>query len=88
MRIETPDFYWDREHLESLYSQTYYHLSVSKRTRLFNNRLNDCIDLMQILKEHLNDKKHTRLEWIIIGLIAIEASAALGLFDFIKTLII
>ena len=42
---------------------------------------------MEVLKSHLTDKKHTRLEWIIIGLIAIEASAALGIFDFIKKII-
>jgi len=39
---------------------------------------------MQILNQHLNDKKHTRLEWIIIWLIAIEAAAALGIVTLVK----
>lgn len=85
--LETPDFYWDREHLESLYLKLYYHLSVSKRTKLFNDKLNHCIDLMQILNQHLNEKKHTRLEWIIIILIAIEAAAALGLIKLAKDVV-
>lgn len=73
--------------MEALYSKLYYHLQVSKRTKLFNDRLNHCIDLMQILNQHLNDKKHTRLEWIIIFLIAIEAGAALGIFSLAKDVI-
>ncbi|CAF0717393.1 unnamed protein product [Brachionus calyciflorus] len=84
--LDTPDFYWDREKLEILYSQMYSHLSIAKRTRLFNERLNHCIDLMEILKQHLSDNKHTRLEWIIIGLITIEVMTALGVLDFVKNL--
>lgn len=84
--LDTPDFYWDRENLEQLYSQLYSYLSISKRTRLFNERLNHCIDLMEIIKQHLSDNKHTRLEWIIIGLITIEVLTALGVLDFFKSL--
>ena len=86
--LETPDFYWDREVLELLYTKLYHHLSVSKRTNTFNDKLNHCIDLMQILNQHLNEKKHTRLEWIIIGLIAIEAAAALGILELFKELFV
>lgn len=56
-----PDFYWDREKLGTMYDQLYVYLSVDKRVRLFNERVNHCIDLMEILKQNLNDKKHTRL---------------------------
>jgi uncharacterized Rmd1/YagE family protein len=80
----TPDFYWDRPKLEQLYHQMYSYLAISTRTRLFNDRLNHCIDLMQILEQHLKDNKHTRLEWIIIALIALEFLTGLGVFDFIK----
>jgi uncharacterized Rmd1/YagE family protein len=82
--LSTPDFYWDREDLELLYSELSSYLSIAKRTRLFNERLNHCIDLMEILKQHLTDNKHTRLEWIIIGLITIEVLIGLGIFDFLK----
>ena len=70
--LKTPDFYWDREKLESLYLSTNRFLDISKRTRVFNDKLNYCIDLMRILESNLNEKKHTKLEWLIIILIAIE----------------
>jgi len=82
--LAIPDFYWDRESLEYLYTQLYSHMSISKRTKLFNERLNHCVDLMQLVKQHLTDNKHTRLEWIIIGLIAIEVLIGLGVLDFLK----
>ena len=59
-------------------------LAISKRTELLNDRLNHCIDLLQLLEQHLKDNKHTRLEWIIIVLIALELLTGLGVFDFIK----
>jgi glutathione synthase len=86
--LDTPDFYWDRENLEFLYSQLYSHFLISKRTKLFNDRLNHCIDLMNLLKQHLTDNKHTRLEWIIIWLITIEVLIAFGLLDMVKYLVV
>ena len=86
--LDTPDFYWDRENLELLYSQLYSHFLISKRTKLFNDRLNHCIDLMNLLKQHLTDNKHTRLEWIIIWLITIEVLIAFGLLDMVKYLVV
>jgi uncharacterized Rmd1/YagE family protein len=82
--LAIPDFYWDRENLEYLYTQLYSHMSISKRTKLFNERLNHCVDLIQLVKQHLTDNKHTRLEWIIIGLITIEVLIGLGVLDFLK----
>jgi required for meiotic nuclear division protein 1 len=70
--LDTPDFYWNRDDLEKLYSRTIRYLDISKRTKVFNEKLNNCLDLMQILKSHLNDEKHTRLEWFIILLIMLE----------------
>lgn len=32
--LDTPDFYWDRENLETLYHKTCNHLNISKRTRV------------------------------------------------------
>ena len=83
--LGTPDFYWDREELGAMYEELGAYLSITKRTKLFNERLNHCIDLMQILKQHLSDNKHTRLEWIIIGLITIEVLIGLGIFDAFKS---
>jgi uncharacterized Rmd1/YagE family protein len=86
--LGTPDFYWDREDLGVMYEELYAYLSISKRTKLFNERLNHCVDLMEITKQHLSDNKHTRLEWIIIGLITIEVLIGLGIFDALKVTVI
>lgn len=70
--LDTPDFYWDRHELEKLFSSTYHHLSISRRTRIMNEKLNHCIELMELLSSHLNDIHHVRLEWMIIILILVE----------------
>lgn len=70
--LDTPDFYWDREELETLYHTTCAHLAVGKRTRIMNEKLNHCNDLMDLITNHLNDSHHVRLEWFIIILIMIE----------------
>jgi uncharacterized Rmd1/YagE family protein len=78
--LNTPDYYWDREELEKLYTRTNSFLDIRKRTHVFNEKLNYCIDLMRILEANLNDKKHIRLEWIIILLISVEA--CIGILSF------
>ena len=70
--LDTPDFYWDRENLETLYHKTCNHLNVSKRTRVMNEKLNHCCELVELLSRQLTDAHHTRLEWMIIALITIE----------------
>lgn len=86
--LDCPDFYWDRETLEPLYSQLVAYFTIPKRTRIFNDKLNHCIDLMGILKQHLSDKHHVRLEWIIIWLIFVEVLIGLDVFVFIKKSIV
>ncbi|KAL5017017.1 hypothetical protein ScPMuIL_006606 [Solemya velum] len=70
--LDTPDFYWEREHLEHLYQKTCSQLNISRRTRVMNERLGYCCSIMELLKEHLGDIHHTRLEWMIIILILFE----------------
>jgi required for meiotic nuclear division protein 1 len=70
--LDTPDFYWDREQLETLYSQTCNYFNISKRTRVMNEKLNHCVELADLITSNLNDIHHVRLEKIIIYLIMIE----------------
>ena len=37
-----------------------------------NKKINYCAELTELLTDHLNDKHHTRLEWMIIVLIMVE----------------
>lgn len=70
--LDTPDFYWDRENLEPLYQKTINYLNVAKRTRVMNEKLKHCCELIELLSDHMNDKHHTRLEVMIIVLIMVE----------------
>lgn len=70
--LDTPDFYWDRETQEALYQQMCSYFSISRRTRVMNEKLNHCFELVELLSSHLNDQHHIRLEWMIIALIMIE----------------
>ncbi|KAL1456671.1 hypothetical protein WDU94_001384 [Cyamophila willieti] len=72
--LDTPDFYWDREDLENLYLQTCNYYSISRRTKVMNEKLNHCLELVDLLSSHLSDKHHIRLEWMIIVLIMIEVA--------------
>lgn len=71
--LMTPDFYWDRpESLENLYDKTCYFLDVYRRTRVMNEKLNHCTEMVELLRTHLSEKHSFRLEWGIIALIAVE----------------
>ncbi|RWS06468.1 hypothetical protein B4U79_08246 [Dinothrombium tinctorium] len=72
--LDIPDFYWDREKLETLYQQMCSVLNLTRRTRVMNEKLNHCCQLMELLSSHLSDKHHVRLEWMIIILIMVEVS--------------
>lgn len=72
--LDTPDFYWERDDLESLYQQTCGYFSIAKRTKVMNERLNHCLELVSILSSHLSDRHHVRLEWMIIILIMVEVA--------------
>jgi len=70
--LDAPDFYWDREGLENLYLATCSHLAVKRRTNIVNEKLNHCLELLDLVSTHQSTEHGARLEWIIIILIAIE----------------
>ena len=78
--LDTPDFYWDREKLETLYNCTCKHLTIQKRTDVINQKLSHCTELMELLSTHLKDKHHVKLEWYIIVLIMVEVVFELAHF--------
>ncbi|VEL09585.1 unnamed protein product [Protopolystoma xenopodis] len=73
---ETPDFYWDRPQIERLFHDLKVAFSVNSRTRILSTKLTMCCELTQILSDHLHSRHSSRLEWMIIVLILVEA----GLF--------
>ncbi|KAG8123722.1 hypothetical protein E2320_019096 [Naja naja] len=74
----TPDFYWDREHLEQLYDKMYRFLSIDRRVKVVNEKLQQCTELTDLMRNHLNEKHALRLEWMIVILITIEVMFELG----------
>ncbi|CAF0914717.1 unnamed protein product [Didymodactylos carnosus] len=70
--LDTPDFYWDNRRLEQLYLKTFNYLVISKRTKVLNERLNFSLEMISVIEGLQNEKKHVRLEWIIIILICCE----------------
>ncbi|CAG2121935.1 unnamed protein product, partial [Medioppia subpectinata] len=70
--LDTPDFYWDRQELERLFVDTIYFLNIKKRTNVLNEKLNHCIELMELLSNNLNHSHSAKLEWMIIVLIVVE----------------
>lgn len=74
----TPDFYWDRENLEELYDKTCQFLSIARRVKVMNEKLQHCMELTDLMRNHLNEKRALRLEWMIVILITIEVMFELG----------
>jgi uncharacterized Rmd1/YagE family protein len=70
--LDTPDFYWENEQLESLYNQVCNYFAIARRTKVMNEKINHCVELIELLSSHLSDKHHIRLEWMIIILIMVE----------------
>uniref|UniRef100_K9IKC4 Putative required for meiotic nuclear division protein 1 n=1 Tax=Desmodus rotundus TaxID=9430 RepID=K9IKC4_DESRO len=70
----TPDFYWDRENLEQLYDKTCQFLSITRRVKVMNEKLQHCMELTDLMRNHLTEKRALRLEWMIVILITIEVS--------------
>lgn len=70
--IETPDLYWSEPQLEKLYRQISRNLDIQPRISILNTKLDYATDEARALMAVLNEKKGTRLEWIIIYLITVE----------------
>ncbi|XP_032882038.1 required for meiotic nuclear division protein 1 homolog [Amblyraja radiata] len=70
--LMTPDFYWDRIHLEQLYDKTCQFLNINRRVKVINEKLQHCTELTDLMRNHLSEKHGLRLEWMIVILISIE----------------
>ncbi|CAF1073195.1 unnamed protein product [Rotaria sordida] len=70
--LDTPDFYWSNSRLENLYKKIFNYFTIAKRTKVLNERLSFSLELISVIEASLNEKKHVRLEWIIITLIFAE----------------
>jgi len=70
-----PDLFWDSPYelgLESYYEQVGRALDIGSRIKILNERMDYASEIAAVLRERLSEKHSTELEWLIIGLIAIE----------------
>lgn len=70
--IETPDMYWEEPLLELIYTLVSRALDINPRIAILNRKLDYATDEQRAFLLVLNEKKSTRLEWIIILLITVE----------------
>jgi len=70
--IEIPDLYWEEPTLEKIYYSVSKVLDINSRITILNRKLDYATDEQRAFLSVLNEKKSTRLEWIIIILIMVE----------------
>lgn len=70
-----PDIFWDSRSelgLEGYYEQVGRALDVNVRIRALNQKMDYASEIATVLREMSSEQHGTRLEWIIIALIAVE----------------
>ena len=70
--LDVPEYFWENAELEPIYTLIATHLELESRVELLNQRLDVIHDLFEMLGNELNHQHSSRLEWIIILLIAFE----------------
>ncbi|CDW56937.1 DUF155 domain containing protein [Trichuris trichiura] len=70
--LDTPDFYWDKEELEKLYSVAFSLFNIGKRIKVLNMRLTYCMELLQLLDGNIAHRHSIRLEVMVVLLILAE----------------
>jgi uncharacterized Rmd1/YagE family protein len=68
----SPEFYWSRSELGRYYEQVSRLMEMQPRIRVLNQRLDHANRLVDWMENHLSKKHGTRMEVIIIALIAVE----------------
>ena len=72
-----PDLFWDSKHelgLEEHFDRVGKALDVNVRIRVLNSKMDYAQEISAVLREHLSEGHGLLLEWLIIGLIAIEVA--------------
>lgn len=76
--MEAPNFFWENTELEPLHKMVTEYVDQRQRLNNLNQRLAVLQELLDMLATELNAQHSSRLEWIIIILIAIEIVLMLG----------
>ncbi len=82
--LDKPNILWDNEDAEMLYNSLASSLELKDRFDIVEYKLNSIKDDMMMVMDLTNHNHSSFLEWIIIGLIALEIFMGLGLFEWLK----
>ncbi len=70
--LDKPEFFWENPEYDSIYTSTMAYLELGQRIEILNKKMNVVDELLTILADELNHRHSSKLEWIIIWLIAVE----------------
>jgi uncharacterized Rmd1/YagE family protein len=74
--LTVPDLLWEFEPLDRLYGHISNHFDVRKRINELNSQLTHYAEFLTTVGDYIRHRYSSRLERIIIGIIAIEAALA------------
>lgn len=75
---EKPDVLWDHAELERLYARLEDEYELAERSRAMERKLALINETVGTILDMIQNQRSVRLEWYIIGLIAIEIMLSLG----------
>ena len=70
--LDVPDFFWENPELQPLYSMVADYLEIKPRIEVLIKKLETIQDLLTMIADELRHSHSSMLEWIIIGLIALD----------------
>lgn len=70
--LDTPEFIWEYPELQATYETGATYLELKQRTEFLSLKLETIHELFEMLADDLKHKHSSKLEWIIIWLIAVE----------------
>lgn len=70
--LDTPEFFWEYPELEPVYQVGASYLEIKPRTEILSLKLETIHELFEMLADDLKHQHSSKLEWIIIILIAVE----------------
>jgi len=70
--LDTPEFFWEHPEYQGIYSMAANYLEIRQRTDVLSKKLETIHELLEMLADEQKHLHSSILEWIIIGLIAVE----------------
>ncbi len=76
--LDTPNFFWDNTELEPLYDMIIKYMAQERRVNILNQQLVVLHELLDMLTTEIHNQLSSRLEWVVIILIALEVVLTLA----------